>query len=383
MSKSRPTSGFKWIDPKGFDLNKYTSNRPRGYVLEVDLEYPKELWELHNGYPVAPDKIEIKREILYEYQLKIINFYNIPTGNIKRLVPNSFDKEKYVFHYENLQLYLRLGLKLKKIHRNQSQWLKPYLEFGDKGGKELYKLMNNAIYGKSVENLRNRINVKLVNNEKGYLKCTSKPSYISRKIFDYYLVAVCKRKVALKLSRPAYIGICISELSKVLMYNFHCDYIENKFGNNSRLLFRDIDSLKYEIKTEDVYEDCSSYEEMFNFSNYSTKSKYYHNSDKLVIGKIKDETDGVVIEEFVGLKPKMYSFLVDNSEHKKAKDMNRNVTIISHNDYKDVLLNTKCILKKLFSQGYCFNFFSSQNNFFVKDIVLIFCLIRTAFFVNL
>ena len=152
---------------------------------------------------------------MYEYQLKIINFYNIPTGNIKRLVPNSFDKEKYVFHYENLQLYLRLGLKLKKIHRNQSQWLKPYLKFGDKGGKELYKLMNNAIYGKSVENLRNRINVKLVNNEKGYLKCTSKPSYISRKIFDYYLVAVCKRKVALKLSRPAYIGICISEL----MYN--------------------------------------------------------------------------------------------------------------------------------------------------------------------
>ena len=114
MSKFFPTSGFKWIDPKEFDLNKYTSNSSKGCVLEVDLEYPKELRELHNDYPLAPDKIEIKREMLSEYQLKIADLYNIPIGNIKKLVPNLFDKEKYVIHYENLQLYLRLGLKLKK-----------------------------------------------------------------------------------------------------------------------------------------------------------------------------------------------------------------------------------------------------------------------------
>ena len=97
-----------------FDLNKYTSNSSKGFVLEVDLEYPKELWELHNDYPLAPDKLEIKREMLSEYQLKIADLYNIPIGNFKKLVRNFFDKEKYVLHYENLQLYLTLVLKLKR-----------------------------------------------------------------------------------------------------------------------------------------------------------------------------------------------------------------------------------------------------------------------------
>ena len=115
MSKFLPTSGFKWVDPKRFELNKYSSNSSEGCVFEVDPEYPKELHELNNDYPLAPDKIEIKREILSEYQLKIANLYNIPIGNVKKLVPNLFDKEKYVIHYENLQLYLRLRLELKKI----------------------------------------------------------------------------------------------------------------------------------------------------------------------------------------------------------------------------------------------------------------------------
>ena len=121
MSKFLPTSGFKRIDPKEFDVNKCTSNSSEGCVLEADLEYPKELQELHNDYPLAPDKIEIKRERLSEYQLKIADLYNIPIGNVKKLVPNFCDKEKYVLHYENLQLYLRLRLKLKQIH--------PILEF--------------------------------------------------------------------------------------------------------------------------------------------------------------------------------------------------------------------------------------------------------------
>ena len=110
------TSGFKWIDSKQLDLNKYTSNISKGCVLEVDLDYPKKLHEIHNDYLLASDKIETKREMLSEYQLKIADLNNISIGIIKNLVPNFFDKEKYVIHYENLQLYLRLGLKLKKIH---------------------------------------------------------------------------------------------------------------------------------------------------------------------------------------------------------------------------------------------------------------------------
>ena len=133
MSKFLPTSGLKWIDPKEFDLNEYTSNSSKGCVLKVDLEYPKELQELHIDYPLAPDKMKIRREMLSEYQLKIADFYNIPIGKVKQLVPNLFDKERYLIHYENFQLYLRLGLKQKNVHRvlefNHSQWLKQCIEF--------------------------------------------------------------------------------------------------------------------------------------------------------------------------------------------------------------------------------------------------------------
>ena len=101
----------------------------------------------------------------------------------------------------------------------------------------------------------------------------------------------------------------------------------------------------YEIKTENVYEDFSSDKEMFDFSNYSIKSKYYDHSNKLVIGEMKDVTGGVAIEKFVGLKAKIYSFLVDdNSEHKKVKDVNKNIDVtISHNKHKDVLQNNNCL----------------------------------------
>ena len=204
---------------------------------------------------------------MFDYQLKIADHYNIPIGNVKKLVPTFFDKEKYVIHYEKLKLYLRLGLKLKKIHRilefNQSQWLKQYVDFdaqkiieaeknGDKDGKALYKLMNNSVYGKSTENLRNRVDVRFASNKKDYLKWTFEPSYMSHKIFDNDLDAIRKSKVTLTVSKPVYIGMCILELSKVLIYELHYDYIKNKYDNNSKLLFTYTDSLMYEIKTEDL-----------------------------------------------------------------------------------------------------------------------------------
>ena len=130
--------------------------------------------------------------------------------------------------------------------------------------------MNNAAYSKTMENLRRRINLKLVKNEKDYLKCTSKPSYMLHKMFDDNLVAIRKSIVALKLNKPAYNGMCILELSKVLLYEFHYDYIKNKYDNKSKLLFTDTDSLMYDIKTEDVYEDFISNKEVFYFNNYST-----------------------------------------------------------------------------------------------------------------
>ena len=194
--------------------------------------------------------------------------------------------------------------KLCILEFNQPQWLKPYMEFNtqknrrrkknDKDRKVWYELMNNAIYKKTMENLKNRMIVKLVNNKKEYFKCTLKPNYKSHKIFDNNFVAMHKRKLALKLNK--------------------------------------LDSLMYEIRTEDGYEDLSSNKEMRNFSNYLTKSKYYDNSNKSIIGKMKDETRSVAIEEFVGLNPKMYLFFVHNSKHKKAKHMNRNVIAATSNN---------------------------------------------------
>ena len=105
MPKFLPTSGFKWIDPKEFDWKKYTINSSKGYVLEVDLEYPNELQELHSDYPLAPDKIEI-REILSDYQLRIADHYNIPFGNVKKLVLQCLIKKKNMIHYEELKFYL-------------------------------------------------------------------------------------------------------------------------------------------------------------------------------------------------------------------------------------------------------------------------------------
>ena len=130
-----------------------------------------------------------------------------------------------------------------------------------------------------LENLRNRTDVRLVRNKKGYLKWASKSRYMSQKIFDNDLVAIRKSKVTLTLNKLAYVKICILHLGKVLMYKSHYDYIKNKYSNNSRLLFIDNDSLIYKIKTKDVYEDFSKDREMFDFSNYSAESKYYDSNN--------------------------------------------------------------------------------------------------------
>ena len=191
--------------------------------------------------------------------------------------------------------------------------------------------MSNAIYEKPMENVRNRIIVKVINNEKYYLKRRLKSYYMLQKILDNNLVVIRKMKIILILNKPAYTGMCVLDLSKVLMYELHYDYIKNRYGSSSGFLFIDTDSLMYEIKSEDVYEYFSSDKEIFDFSNYWTKSKKYGNSKKLIIDKFKDKTTVVAIKEFVELKPKMYSFLVeDNSKHKKGLDKNL-IAVIRHN----------------------------------------------------
>ena len=148
---------------------------------------------------------------------------------------------------------------------NQPPWLKQYIDFNTEKSKrkharnpfekDFFKLMNNSVFGKTMENLRKRVDVRLVTNEKKLLKLTSKPTYVSSKIFHENLVAVHKIKETLTLNRPAYVGMCILDLSKTLIYDFHYGYVKKKYGSKARLLFTDTDSLTYKIETEDAYQN--------------------------------------------------------------------------------------------------------------------------------
>ena len=166
MSQYLPYANFKWvknIDKIKQKLMNIKSNSSTGYILEVDLEYPQELHDIHNDYPLAPEKINIPKEWLSDYCLKIASVHNITTGTVKKLVPNLMNKNNYVIHYRNLQQCLELGMKLKKIHRilkfKQKDWMKLYIDFNTQKRKEAtndadknhFKLLNNAIYRKTMK----------------------------------------------------------------------------------------------------------------------------------------------------------------------------------------------------------------------------------------
>ena len=137
MSGYLPYGGFKWLkNVDGFDVNSISEKSPIGYFLEVDLEYPDELHELHNDYPLAPEKLAVSSDMLSKYCKKIADKYEIKVGDVKKLIPNLGNKTNYVLHYRNLQLHLSLGMKLTKIHRvlkfKQSNWIKNYIDFNTK-----------------------------------------------------------------------------------------------------------------------------------------------------------------------------------------------------------------------------------------------------------
>ena len=189
--------GFKQLkDVDKFNVNSISENRSIGYIPEVDLEYPDGLHVLHNDYALAPEKLAVLYEMFSVYCKKVADEYGIKVGDIKKLILNLGDKTSYVLHYRNLQLYLSLGMKLTKMRKvlkfKQSDQMKKYTDFktekrtnaANSFEKHFFKLMINTVYGKTMENLRKRINVRLVNNEKDFLKYTSKPTHITHKIFD-------------------------------------------------------------------------------------------------------------------------------------------------------------------------------------------------------
>ena len=358
MIQDLPYCGFKFLSQKEIDEFSLTvsENSPIGYILEVDLKYCKKLHDSHSDYPFCPEKIEISSDMLSKYCSEIADQYGIKVGAVKKLISNLGDKVKYVVHYKNLEYYLSLGMKLVKIHRTlsfkQSNWLRSYVDFNTEKRKQsscefdknFFKLMINCEYGKSMENIRKRFNVKLINDQKTYLKYVNKPNFISQKVFDKNFVAIHCVKTVLTLNKPIYVGFCVLELSKLLKYQFHYDYVLKTF-NRVKLLFTDTHSLVREIKNDNVYDQCFKDKHLFDFSGYSKDSVYYDSLNKNVLGKMKDELNGVKIVEFIGLKSKMYSLIADNDkEVNKAKGVNEK---LRHEEHLSVLFSKEVVRHKM------------------------------------
>ena len=207
--------------------------------------------------------------------------------------------------------------------------------------KDFFKLMVNSVYGKTMKKLGKRITVILVNNEKDFLKYTSKPTDIAPKIFDKNYAAIHEIKPVLTLNKPIYVGFTVLELR--LMYDFHYNFIKKHF--DAELLFTDTDSLTYEIKSEDVYEEFFKHKHLFDFSNYPKDSKFFDETNKKVIGKMKDESEGKIIDEFVGLKSKMYSMKnIDGKESNTAKGVK---IATEFNGFKDIFFDKKVLRHKM------------------------------------
>lgn len=329
MTNHLPTGGFKWVkDINNFDCFQIPDDSPKGYVLEVDLEYPEHLHDLHKDLPLAPE-------------------HRIPPHSKKpKLMTTLFRKEKYILHYVNLKQYLSLGLILSKIHRvlefDQSPFLKTYIDLNsklraeatNKFGVETFKLLINAIFGKTMENVRKYRTVKLARSWEGRYgakQYISSPKFHSRTIFDENLVAIELKQTENIFNKPLYIGMAVLDISKTFLYDFHYNYMLKKFTpEQCKLLYSDTDSLCYEVKCNDLYEEVIKADpHRFDTSEYDPNNDYgIELKNKKVIGLMKDENKGKIMTHFAGLRSKQYTFLVNGNKDSNESNTSSQKTCI-------------------------------------------------------
>ena len=354
MSQNLPTHGFHWMKiltkEKVMDIldkaNYSMSNHGRkGYIFEVDLEYPEHLWDKHNDYPLAPEKIKV--------------------NGVEKLICHFKPRKNYVVHYRTLRQCLELGMKITAVHRGisfyQSSWMEPYIRkntelpkcAANNFEKDFFKLMNNSVFGKTIENIRKRQNIKLIDDRAKALKLSSRPNFDRCTIFDKRLVAVHMLNTEVKFNKPVYVGQAILDLSKTLMFDFHYNYIKKKYKDKAELLFTDTDSLMFQIYTDDFYKDIShDILTKFDTSDYPPDhpSGIPTGVNKKVIGMFKDEVAGKQITCFVGLRPKLYSFRIEeDKEVRKCKGIKKNVVKkkLDFDDYVQCLFLGKKEMRKM------------------------------------
>ena len=246
-----------------------------------------------------------------------------------------------------------MNTELRKLARNDFE-------------KDLFKLMNNSVFGKTMENIRKHRDIKLVTTDKKRSKFVSEPNYHTINLISEDLSIIEMKKTKLKMNKPIYLGLSILEISKILMYEFWYDYMKPKHNDNVRLCYMDRDSFIMNIKTNDFYKDISDdVDNRFDTSYYEVKRPLLMGKNKKVIGLMKDELGGEIITKFIALRPKTYSYLTDNDKiDKKAKGTKKCVIkkMIKFNDYKKCLLNDKVILK---SQQ---RFISNKHDVYTENV---------------
>ena len=371
MVQPLPCGDFQWEKERDADtlIERYADNPGRGCIVKCDLEYPEHLHDAHNDYPLAPERKLVTQDMLSPYASQLQKQLEIGPDTVGKLVPNLENKTDYVVDIRNLKFYRDHGLIITKVSSvisfKQSTWMKSYIDFNtekrskakDEFTKDLLKLMNNAPFGKTMENVRNRVKMDFVTSNKHgpkRLQCHERtierkiasPLYNGAIIYNDDLAAIKLKSKHIKLNKPIYAGMCILDLSKKHMYEFHYDVIKPTYGERAKLLFTDTDSLCYRIRTANVYEDQKAHSHLFDLSNYPKDSPYYDETNKKVLGKFKDECEGKSPSEFIGLRPKMYSLKVGSDpkdEKKTAKGVQRAFckNHIRHADYWRCLLSEK------------------------------------------
>ncbi|XP_066157591.1 uncharacterized protein [Euwallacea fornicatus] len=344
MCEPLPYGGFEWIEDTNFDVLTIPDDSPVGYILQVDLQYPNKLHDTHKDFPFAPEHLKP------------------PQSKLPKLMTTLFHKQNYIVHYRNLKQMLKHGLVSTKIHKilkfNQSPWLKSYIELNNgfrtqaqsTFEKNLFKLFNNAVFGKTMENIRKHRAVKIVKSWEGRYGAKnfiSSPRFHSRLILDENLVIIELKKSSICFNKPQYIGMAILDLSKIYMYDFHYEYMLPKMGvDRCKLMYMDTDSFIYELCCNDVYEEIIKRDlTKFDTSDYPTNNPYnIPPTNKKVLGLMKDEANGKIISHFVGLRSKMYSFKIqDGKVTKKAKGVKHTIVRnkLTFNDYVECLKNFK------------------------------------------
>ena len=363
LSDTLPVSDFRWVEESCHNMViekilRGTQRPDEGFILEVDLEYPECLHDLHNDYPLAPEGVEINSEQLSPYQKELIGKLResgIKRYATKKLIPNLMKKSCYVIHAKNLKFYLLKGLILTKVYRIlsfiQKPWVKSYIDLcttnrqkaASTFEKDFWKLMVNSLYGKSIEDKRKHTNVRIVTNGVQALQQIRKPMFDQFFILDNNLAIFKMRKFKVKLDKPIYLGFTVLELSKLHMYHLHYNIFKEKYKNRLSLVYTDTDSFIYHIYTDDFYNDLKELNYIMDFSDYPEDHFLHNTSNKKKLGYLKDEMNGTVIDEVIAIKSKLYAIKYGGIEKKTAKGVQR-ATVrdeINFEDYKNCLYDQR------------------------------------------